>query len=151
MTDRQPRGRWRSPWRLILCLGTMNRNVSKIMSAFPTLPHLLSFFPDYFIPKSWWTSLFLILLSRDLFPGNAIITAKFTTVKACGIFHGLYFSERLCSQYLRLYLKGLPHILQMSVDLLVRGTCHSFVWSQAGSWKEAKAGRRCRHSPCLSE
>lgn len=39
-------------WRLILHMGTMSRNISKLMSRYLTFPHILFFFfSAYFISK----------------------------------------------------------------------------------------------------
>lgn len=70
-------------WRLILYMGTMSRNISKLMSRFLTFPHLLFFFfSAYFLSKGWQPSLFLISLTRNLIPSKVVITSNSAPVKS---------------------------------------------------------------------
>lgn len=111
--------------RLILYVGTMSRNISKLMSRFLTFPYLLSFFfPAYFISKGWQHSLFLISLTRNLIPSNIVITSNSAPVKSLGY---IPFNECMSAVLVLPQSSFLPTHCK-SVDSLVRGTCHNLTW-----------------------
>lgn len=129
------------------------------MSRFLTFPHGLScFFSAYFIPKGWQPSLLLILLARNLIPGNAVIPPHSTTVQAGGIFHKGYFDECLCLQCLVILQSSslAPHCksqwtLQSGAPATALPGAEQAIGKKALSIPGAKQGRRhmsflCAHS-----